>query len=101
MFKFVTEGVLLTVVSTFGFVGNTMSVIVLTRRATSVGGLSGFSGASFSNLLRGLATFDALFLLTMILSFGLHNLSSWYTKVIIIVASPDDQIPDQIPGVLN
>ena len=41
------------------------------------GGLS--SGASFSNLLRGLAAFDALFLLAAILSFGLPTMSSWYT----------------------
>ena len=41
------------------------------------GGLS--SGASFSNLLRGLAAFDALFLLAAILSFGLPNISTWYT----------------------
>ena len=40
------------------------------------GGLS--SGASFSNLLRGLAAFDALFLLAAILSFGLPELSTWY-----------------------
>ena len=35
-FKFVTEGVILTIVSTFGFIGNAMSVIVLTRTATGL-----------------------------------------------------------------
>ena len=42
------------------------------------GGLS--SGSSFSKLLRGLAAFDALFLLAAILSFGLNQLSPWYTN---------------------
>ena len=42
------------------------------------GGLS--SGASFSNLLRGLAAFDALFLFAAILSFGLPVLSDWYIE---------------------
>jgi hypothetical protein len=36
MFRFVTEGVILTIVSTFGFIGNAMSVIVLTRTATGL-----------------------------------------------------------------
>ena len=36
MFKYLTEGVILTLVSTFGFIGNTMSVIVLTRTATGL-----------------------------------------------------------------
>ena len=31
-------------------------------------------------LLRGLATFDLLFLLVAILAFGLPNLSSWYEE---------------------
>ena len=81
-------GVALTAVSTFGIVGNTMSVIVLTRKR--VRGSSGSGGgtgvrrggneASFSSLLRGLATFDALFLITAVLSFGLPKLSPWFRK---------------------
>ena len=31
MFNFIVEGVLLTIVSTFGFIGNIMSIIVLTK----------------------------------------------------------------------
>ena len=76
-------GVALTCASAFGIVGNTMSVIVLTRkRVPGTGGGGGGGGmrrggneASFSSLLRGLATFDALFLVTAMLSFGLPKLS--------------------------
>ena len=60
----------MTTVSIFGLIGNIMSIIVLTRsingRASGGNHISiGLSvgGTSFSNLLRGLATFDALFLL--------------------------------------
>ena len=35
-------------------------------------------GTSFSNLLRGLATFDALFLIVAIMSFGLPKMSTFY-----------------------
>ena len=38
------------------------------------------SGHSFSNLLRGLATFDALFLIVAIMSFGLPKMSTFYVK---------------------
>ena len=73
-------GVALTCASAFGIVGNTMSVIVLTRkRVPGTGGGGGMrrggNEASFSSLLRGLATFDALFLVTAMLSFGLPKLS--------------------------
>ena len=76
LIAFYGEGVLLTTVSIFGLFGNIMSIIVLTRsingRASGGNhiniGLS-VGGTSFSNLLRGLATFDALFLLV-----------SWYFK---------------------
>ena len=71
---FYGEGILLTIVSTFGLIGNIMSIIVLTRSIngrTNCGnpniGLS-VGSTSFSNLLRGLATFDALFLLVRSLS---------------------------------
>ena len=65
IFRFVTEGILLTVVSIFGLIGNSMSIIVLTRAS----GVVRQGGASFSKLLRGLATFDALFLFIAIISF--------------------------------
>ena len=42
--------------------------------------ISGAGGSSFSNLLRGLATFDALFLVVAIMSFGLPKMSSAYMK---------------------
>ncbi len=40
------------------------------------------SGGSFSNLLRGLASFDALFLTFAIISFGFPELSDWYNKTV-------------------
>ena len=52
--------------------------ILSTSNPICSGGLS--SGASFSNLLRGLAAFDALFLLAAILSFDLPVMSTWYTS---------------------
>ena len=83
LITFYGEGVLLTAVSTFGLIGNFMSIIVLTRsmnsRGTS-GGPGSTGGHSFSNLLRGLATFDALFLLVAIMSFGLPKMSTFYVK---------------------
>ena len=77
------EGVLLSAVSAFGLVGNVMSIIVLTRSMNlrgASGGPGGTGGQSFSNLLRGLATFDALFLLVAIMSFGLPKMSTFYVK---------------------
>ena len=85
-FKYAVEGVALTAVSTFGIIGNIMSVIVLTRKRTSVRGGpgGGGNGASFSNLLRGLATFDALFLIAAVLSFGVPKLSIWFKKYLFV-----------------
>jgi len=87
LIAFYGEGILLTTVSIFGLIGNIMSIIVLTRsingRASGGNhiniGLS-VGGTSFSNLLRGLATFDALFLLVAIMSFGMPRLSDYYMK---------------------
>lgn len=67
-FKYITEGVILTIVSSLGLIGNVMSIFVLMRASIQ---------GSFSKLLRGLACFDALFLLTAILAFGLPNLWQW------------------------
>ena len=36
VFRFIIEGVILTIISTFGFIGNTMSVIVLTRTSSGL-----------------------------------------------------------------
>ena len=85
LITFYGEGVLLTAVSTFGLVGNVMSIIVLTRSMNSrasAGPSSATAGSSqsFSNLLRGLATFDALFLLVAIMSFGMPKMSAFYLK---------------------
>ena len=83
LITFYGEGVLLTAVSTFGLVGNVMSIIVLTRSMNSrasAGPNSAGSSQSFSNLLRGLATFDALFLLVAIMSFGMPKMSAFYLK---------------------
>ena len=86
LITFYGEGVLLTVVCSFGLVGNVMSIIVLTRSmnsrsgGNSAGPSSAAGSQSFSNLLRGLATFDALFLLVAIMSFGLPKMSTFYVK---------------------
>ena len=84
IFRFVTEGILLTVVSIFGLIGNSMSIIVLTRAS----GVVRQGGASFSKLLRGLATFDALFLFVAIISFGFPQLSKWYTRNVFLYIMP-------------
>ena len=67
--EFTFEVILVVITGIFGLIGNIMSIIVLTRSMndrTNGGtpniGLS-VGSTSFSNLLRGLATFDALFLL--------------------------------------
>ena len=83
-FRFVTEGILLTTVSVFGLVGNCMSIIVLTRASNVVRQ----GGASFSKLLRGLASFDALFLVIALISFGFPQLSQWYSKNIFLYIMP-------------
>jgi len=62
LFEWITEGVMLTTISGFGLFGNALSIYVLLR--PSVRG-------TFSNILTGLATFDALFLILAIVTFGL------------------------------
>ena len=83
-FRFVTEGILLTTVSVFGLVGNCMSIIVLTRASNVVRQ----GGTSFSKLLRGLASFDALFLVIALISFGFPQLSQWFSKNIFLYIMP-------------
>lgn len=46
------------------------------------------NGNSFSKLLSGLATFDTLFLLLAITSFGLPVLSEWYSETIFLPITP-------------
>ena len=72
IFEYVTEGVLLTSISVLGFIGNNLAIYVLLRPP--------FRGI-FSHILTSLATFDALFLITLPFTFGLPILSSFY-KVI-------------------
>ena len=69
MFEYVTEGVLLTSISILGLIGNIMAMYVLLR--PSLRGI-------FSNILTGLASFDALFLATLPFTFGLPILSTYY-----------------------
>ena len=69
LFEYVTEGWLLTCISMLGFIGNTMAIYVLLRPP--------FRGI-FSHILTSLATFDALFLLTLPFTFGFPILSSYY-----------------------
>ena len=69
MFEYVTEGILLTSISILGLIGNIMAMYVLLR--PSISGI-------FSNILTGLASFDALFLATLPFTFGLPILSTYY-----------------------
>ena len=77
--EFITEGVLLIIISVFGFVGNALSIYVLLR--PSVRGI-------FSNILTGLASFDAFFLICAIVTFGLPTVSAWYKKNIFLTIMP-------------
>jgi hypothetical protein len=69
MFEYVTEGVLLTSISVLGLIGNMLAMYVLLRPSLR---------GTFSNILTGLASFDALFLATLPFTFGLPILSSYY-----------------------
>ena len=77
--EFITEGVLLIIISILGFVGNALSIYVLLRPT-----LRGI----FSNILMGLASFDALFLICAIATFGLPTVSSWYKKNVFLKIMP-------------
>ena len=77
--EFITEGVLLIIISILGFVGNALSIYVLLRPT-----LRGI----FSNILMGLASFDALFLVCAITTFGLPTVSSWYKKNVFLKIMP-------------
>ncbi len=70
---------LLIIISTFGFVGNALSIYVLLRPT-----LRGI----FSNILMGLASFDAFFLICAIVTFGLPTVSDWYEKNIFLTIMP-------------
>ena len=78
-FGFYIEGLVLTAVATFGLVGNCLSIIVLFQKSFR---------SSFSNLLRGLAYCDALFLIMAILSFGLPQLTLWYKNHVFMHMAP-------------
>lgn len=77
--EFILSGVLLIIISIFGFVGNALSIYVLLR--PSVRGI-------FSNILMGLASFDAMFLICAIVTFGLPTVSEWYKKNIFLTIMP-------------
>jgi len=49
---------------------------------------SNHQGNSFSKLLQGLAIFDALFLSVAIISFGIPQLSEWYSENIFLHTMP-------------
>jgi hypothetical protein len=46
------------------------------------------NASSFSNLLQGLAIFDALFLFIAIISFGIPQLSEWYSEYVFVHIMP-------------
>ena len=71
-FLFITDGIILTIISCFGIVGTLMSIVVLVKPR-----LRGNSRDLFSKFLTALALYDTLFLILAILLFGLPNLSFW------------------------
>merc|ERR1711899_563551 len=77
--EFITEGVLLITISILGFLGNSMSIYVLLRPTVR---------GSFSKILMGLASFDALFLLCAIATFGLPTVSPSYKTDFFIHVMP-------------
>ena len=73
IFEYIGEGVLLTSISVLGFLGSVLAINVLLQPA--------LRGGTFSNILTGLATFDALFLATLPFTFGLPILSPYYMVI--------------------
>ena len=71
-FIFIVDGIILTLVSCFGIVGTSMSIIILVKTR-----LRGISRDHFSTFLTALAIYDSLFLIVAILLFGLPSLSIW------------------------
>ena len=72
IFEYIGEGVLLTSISVLGFLGSLLAINVLLQPALR---------GTFSNILTGLATFDALFLATLPFTFGLPILSPYYMVI--------------------
>ncbi len=68
IFKFLVEGVILTVVSCLGLLGTLMSIYVLLKPRVR---------DCFSTFLTGLAICDSIFLFFAILMFGLPMLWTW------------------------
>ena len=73
-FEFIVDGIILTVVSLFGFVGTLMAIRVLLRAE--------LRQSPFFALLIGLASCDAGFLFSAILGIGLKNCSTWFVQQI-------------------
>ncbi|XP_059095091.1 uncharacterized protein LOC131889889 [Tigriopus californicus] len=79
LFIFVVEGVVLTLVSSFGVMGTLMSIYVLVQPRLR---------DSFSTFLTGLAICDSIFLTFAILMFGLPSLWTWYGNHIAVHIIP-------------
>ena len=75
MFEYITEGVLLTTISVLGFLGNMLAMYVLHQPSLK---------GTFSNILTGLASFDALFLATLPFTFSLPIISPYYEVTIFL-----------------
>ena len=69
LFEYVTEGILLTMFSVVGLIGNVLALYVLQEPIYD---------RTFSNILITLTSFDALFLSTLPLTFGFPLLSTYY-----------------------
>ena len=72
LFTFVVDGVILTLVASFGIVGTFMSILVLLKPR-----VRGNSRDLFSTFLTALAIYDSLFLIVAVLFLGLPQLSVW------------------------
>ncbi|XP_068219862.1 FMRFamide receptor-like [Palaemon carinicauda] len=77
LFRFVVQGLLLTLIGLFGLAGNIISIVILYRLNMR---------SSINCCLLGLTTFDLLVIITSVLSFGLLEIGlytksiSWYVN---------------------
>merc|ERR1712223_1980658 len=79
MFTFIIEGVLLSIVSALGVVGNVVAIFILSKPVMK---------GSFSSLLIGLSIFDMLYLIIGLSIFGLPELSQSYKDQVYIYIMP-------------
>ena len=74
MFEYIGEGWLLTIISALGCLGSILAINVLVKPSLK---------GTFTNILTGLAIFDALFLATLPFTFGLSIISPYYEVLLL------------------